>query len=68
MPYAILKFKLPEEESEFTHAHKGLDYYCTIHDALNHIRGRLKYDDSLTEEAKKELEEVRKILWESEID
>ena len=43
MPIAILKYKLPEEQSDFTLANHGADFYIVLFDVLNDLQGKLKH-------------------------
>lgn len=63
MPYAILKFKLPEENEEFEVARNGANYCIAFEDLDNYLRNILKYG-TLTEEQEKIYEEVRNKLHE----
>lgn len=41
---AKLEFDLPEEQGEFHHAIKGIDYSIAINDFAQIMRSHLKYD------------------------
>jgi len=45
---ATLEFILPEDQLEFKHATKAVDYYLTLHDIDHKIRSFLKYNDDKT--------------------
>ena len=61
---AILKFKLPEEQEEFEIANKGWKFRLALSTYDQHLRSKLKYDESLTDEQYKVYEEARAKLWE----
>jgi len=46
---AILEFNLPDENNEFTLAQRGSEYFCVLHEIMNHLRGHVKYDVSAAE-------------------
>lgn len=39
------------------------DMYSAMHDARQRIRSRLKYEENVSDEEEKVLEELREILW-----
>jgi hypothetical protein len=45
MPTARLSFKLPEEHYEFQTAMAAMDYRIVLQNALDFMRGKLKYED-----------------------
>ena len=47
---AILEFDLPEERYDFYLAVKGFEWYSAMYDLDQHLRSKVKYDDSLTDE------------------
>ena len=61
---AILKFNLPEEQEEFEIANKGWKFRLALSTYDQHLRNKLKYDDSLTNEQHKVYDELRTKLWE----
>lgn len=61
---AILKFNLPEEQEEFEIANKGWKFRLALSAYDQHLRSKLKYDESLTDEQYKVYEEARTKLWE----
>jgi hypothetical protein len=63
MPFAILKFKLPTEESEFNDARLGVSYRIVLDELDNYLRGRLKYEE-LSTEINAALQAARDKLWE----
>jgi len=63
MPSAILRFKLPEEQSEFDLAYNGARLSVVIEDLDNYLRNRLKYDE-LSEEQYHCYERIRAKLTE----
>lgn len=56
---AILKFNLPDDEYEFHCAGHGVHYRCIIEASLNLFRNYIKYNDSLTGDQRKILEELK---------
>lgn len=58
MSKAVLRFKLPEEQEEFTTALNGGKYRCLITDIDDYLRAKLKYGE-LTKTDEKILQEVR---------
>lgn len=62
---ASIEFTLPEEREEHETAINGWRYRLAINDVMEHVRARLKYGEDLTEEASKELEQVRACILES---
>lgn len=61
---AILKFNLPEEQEEFDIANKGWKFRSVLLEYDNYLRGKIKYDEQLTDEQYKVYDEVRSKLWE----
>lgn len=61
---AILKFNLPEEQEEFEIANNGWKFRSALSEYDNYLRGKIKYDESLTNEQYKVYDEVRTKLWE----
>lgn len=45
---AVLEFDLPNDNQEFKHASKALDYYIALGDIENIIRNFLKYNNDKT--------------------
>lgn len=66
MPKGILKFKLPEENTEFKIACNAGDLYSRISDALDFVRRELDHEE-LTAKERKRLEGVIDILYEYNI-
>ena len=58
---AILEFNLPEEEEQFNVASKGMDWALIVWDIDQLLRKKLKYEEH-TRDARKALEDIRKIL------
>lgn len=58
---ATLVFSLPKEKAEFDTAMNAGKYKCVLSEFNEAIRQRWKYSE-LTEEARKECEEIRQ-LW-----
>jgi hypothetical protein len=61
---ATLTFQLPEDQEEFYHAAKGADWRMVVDDLDGYLRGRLKHEDGLSEEAAKALQATRDKLHE----
>lgn len=60
---AILKFNLPEENSEFKFAVQGVDYSCVLHEFDQHLRTNLKHGN-LSDEKHEAYQEIRDKLYE----
>ena len=58
---AILEFNLPEEEEQFNAANKGMDWALVAWETDQLLRKKLKYEEH-TRDARKALEDIRKIL------
>ena len=56
---AILKFELPDEDTEHKCAVYGLDIGLALSEILSTIKTQIKYNENLTEEAITALEELR---------
>jgi hypothetical protein len=63
MSEMILKFNLPDEQQEANLAYNGWKYSLIIDQLYEHIRQKLKYDESLTEEQDKIYEEIRDVIY-----
>lgn len=61
---AILKYKIPEEESEFKHAVKGRDAFLSLWDFAQYLRSEIKYKDHSEEELTL-LENIRNNFYET---
>jgi hypothetical protein len=61
---ATLTFTLPEEQEEFYHAARGSDWRIVVEDMDGYLRGRLKYEEDLSEEADRALDAARQKLHE----
>ena len=61
---AILKFNLPEEQTEFDNAVNGGKWSIVAWELDQHLRSQLKHNDKLTEKQYDTLQEVRDKLWE----
>lgn len=59
MSWGILKFKLPEESEEFALAQDAWKYKADLDEIFAYLRKREKYDDKLTEDSVKFIEELR---------
>jgi hypothetical protein len=60
---AILKFNLPDEQSEFETAVNGWKWSLSAWELDQHLRSQLKYNDKLTEEQYDVCQEIRDKLW-----
>ena len=58
----ILKFKLPEEREDFELAQKAGKMQVALWNIDQELRRQIKYDDKLSEEVLKKLEEIRKFV------
>jgi hypothetical protein len=63
MPHAILRFRLPEEQTEFTAAMQGADAKAAIWQVDQHCRSILKHGEP-SEETRQQLEQIREMLRE----
>ena len=63
MPHVILRYRLPDEQTELTAAMQGRDAKATIWDVDQYCRGLLKHG-SLSAESRQALEEIREMLRE----
>ena len=61
---AILKFNLPEEQTEFDNDVNGTKWSIVAWKLDQHLRSQLKHNDKLTEKQYDALQEVRDKLWE----
>jgi hypothetical protein len=61
---ATLTFQLPEEQEEFYLAAKGADWRCALEDMDGYLRGRLKYEEDLSEDVDAALDAARQKLHE----
>ncbi len=61
---ATLTFQLPEEADDLDLARKGADWRMVVEDLDGYLRGRLKYEEDLSEEADKALDAARQKLYE----
>jgi hypothetical protein len=61
--HAILRFRLPEEQAEFTAAMQGADAKAAIWAVDQHCRSILKHGDP-SEETREHLEHIREMLRE----
>jgi len=59
---ATLTFALPEEQEEFYLAAKGAEWRCVLEDMDGYLRGRLKYEEDLSEDADAALDAARQHL------
>jgi hypothetical protein len=63
MPHVILRFRLPEEQSEFTAAMQGADAKAAIWQVDQYCRSILKHGEP-SEETRQQLEKIRQLLRE----
>jgi hypothetical protein len=63
MPHVILRFRLPEEQTEFTAAMQGADAKAAIWQVDQYCRGVLKHGEP-SAETRRHLEEIRETLRE----
>ena len=61
---ATLEFNLPDEQLEFDNAVNGWRWSSIVWELDQHLRSQIKYNDKLTEEQYKVLQEVRDKLHE----
>jgi hypothetical protein len=61
---ATLTFTLPEEAEELELARKGADWKIVAEDMDNYLRGRLRHEEGLHEEADRALDAAREHLRE----
>jgi len=61
---AILEFNLPEDAHEYNLVNKAVDMSVVLHEFDQYLRGRIKYEDSITDDAHNAVEEAREKLWE----
>jgi hypothetical protein len=61
---AILEFNLPEDQYEYNLVNKAADMSVVLHEFDRYLRGRLKYEDNITDDAYNAVEEAREKLWE----
>jgi hypothetical protein len=62
MPRATLSFKLPEEHYEFHTAVAAMDYRIVLQNALEYMRGKVKYEDH-PPEVKAIIQDIRQAIW-----
>jgi hypothetical protein len=60
----ILKFNLPEEETEFKMAVNSSNFYTSLWDMDQWLRSQIKYNESLTDTEYETYEKVRSKLHE----
>lgn len=60
---AILEFNLPEDAHEYNLMNKAVDMSVVLHEFDQYLRGRLKYEDNLNEEAHDALQDARDKLY-----
>jgi hypothetical protein len=63
MPHAILRFRLPEEQTEFNAAMQGREAKAAIWAVDQHCRNILKHGEP-SEETRQQLEQIRDLLRE----
>jgi len=60
---AILEFDLPEDQEEHITAINGIHYKIAINNMDDYFRNRLKYEENLSVEARKTLQQSRDFLF-----
>ena len=63
MPHVILRFRLPDEQTELNAAMQGADAKATLWAVDQHCRSILKHGEP-SEETRRHLEEIREMLRE----
>jgi hypothetical protein len=63
MPHVILRYRLPDEQTEFTAAMQGRDAKSTIWEVDQYCRGVLKHGEP-TEHVRFHIEHIRNLLRE----
>ena len=63
MPHVILRFRLPDEQTEFTAAMQGADAKAAIWQVDQYCRSILKHGEP-SEETRQQLEQIRQLLRE----
>lgn len=63
MPHVILRFRLPDEQTEFNAAMQGREAKYVIFSVDQHCRSILKHGEP-SEETRRHLEEIREMLRE----
>ena len=61
MPHVIIRFRLPDEQTELNAAMQGADAKLTIWDIDQHCRGVLKHGDP-SDETRQHLEAIRDLI------
>jgi hypothetical protein len=57
-------FNLPEDAHEYNLVNKAVDMSVVLHEFDQYLRGRLKYEENITDLEYKAVEEAREKLWE----
>lgn len=61
---STLTFSLPEDQKEFELATNGSKWANLVYVIDQEIRTRLKYDETLSDSCRNELEKLRKLIYE----
>jgi hypothetical protein len=61
---AILEFNLPEDQHEYNLVNKAVDMSVVLHEFDQYLRGILKYEENITDDAYNALQDARDKLWE----
>ena len=61
---AILEFNLPEDQHEYNLVNKAVDMCVVLHEFDQYLRGILKYEENITDDAYNALQDARDKLWE----
>ena len=64
MPHVIIRFRLPDEQTEFNAAMQGRDAKGVIWEVDQYCRGHLKHGEP-SAETRRHLEEIREMLRET---
>ena len=64
MPHAILRFRLPDEQSEFDAARQGSEAKAVLWDVDQYCRSICKHG-SPSEETRRHLEHIRQLIGET---
>ena len=61
---ATLEYNLPDDREDFELACNGYKYYSVLWDFDQHLRSKIKYDESLSQEVHDTYQEIREKLRE----
>jgi hypothetical protein len=57
-------YHLPEDAHEYNLVNKAVDMSVVLHEFDQYLRGRLKYEENITDDAYNALQDARDKLWE----